>query len=281
VPRQRPLLIAFLSALVLATSVHAEAVSFSIGSSQGGEPLLMYHLGSGAKHVLILGGQHGGPERNTVELTDALLDYFTANLEDIPAGIELDILPRANPDGLAIGSRQFLSGVDPNRNWGGPDWQADAYDSNAQFRVGLGGAEPFSEQETRELADWVLAVRPALVINYHSAGGFMFGPRDGFAGELATSYADTSGYAWPGGGGAGGGAPSPLGYRASGSMNVWLRDTGIPAILVELSTPWYPEIDRNLAAVKAVLRQLADAPSPAAARHPLPEGEGRWTGAAS
>jgi protein MpaA len=252
----RRALIAAIAALLLPTAtVIAESASFSIGSTQGGEQLLVYQLSSGAKRVLIMGGQHGGPERNTVELANALLDYFGSNPEEIPPGIELNILPRANPDGLAIGSRQFMSGVDPNRNWGGGDWRADAYDSNAQFRTGLGGSEPFSEPETRALADWVLAVRPNLVINFHSAGGFMFGPRDGFAGDLATTYAETSGYAWPGGGG--GGGASPLGYRASGSMNVWLRESGIPAILVELSTPWYPEIDRNLAAVKAVLRQLA------------------------
>jgi hypothetical protein len=251
-------LVAVFGAVLLATTAHAEPASFSIGSTQGGDQLLVHQLGSGAKRVLILGGQHGGPERNTVELTEALLDYFSSNPEELPSGIELNFLPRANPDGLATGSRQFISGVDPNRNWGGAEWQADAFDSNARFREGLGGFEPFSEQETRALADWVLAVRPALVINYHSAGGFMFGPRDGFAGELATIYADTSGYSWPGGGGAGGGGGSPLAYRASGSMNSWLRQSSIAAILVELSTPWYPEIDRNLAAVKAVLRRLAE-----------------------
>jgi Zinc carboxypeptidase len=250
---------AVIAALALVTSAFAESTTFSIGTSQGGAPLTVYQLGSGPRRVLILGGQHGGPERNTVELVESMLDYFTTNPEELPVGLELDILTVANPDGLATGRRQFLSGVDPNRNWGGGDWRADAFDSNALFRVGLGGPEPFSEQETRALADWVLAVRPALVINYHSAGGFMFGPRDGFPGELATMYADLSGYAWPGGGGPGGGTRSLLGYSASGSMNVWLRESGIPAILVELSTPWYPEVERNLTAVKAVLRQLAPA----------------------
>jgi hypothetical protein len=248
--------------LTIAANAYAEPARFSIGTSQGGEPLLLYQLSTGDKRVLILGGQHGGPERNTVELAEALIDYFTSNAQQIPTGIELDILPRANPDGLATGSRQYLDGVDPNRNWGGPDWRADAYDSNAQFRTGLGGPEPFSEPETRALADWVLANRPALVINYHSAGSFMFGGRDGLAGELSATYADVSGYAWPG---APGGARSPLPYTASGSMNVWLRETGVPGILVELSTPWYPQIDRNLAAVQAVLRRLAaEPPSPAA-----------------
>jgi hypothetical protein len=236
--------------------VRAEALSTTIGMSQAAEPLIVYHLGTGHTRVLILGGQHGGPERNTVELANAILGFFSANPEEIPAAIGLDVLPIANPDGLRSGSRQYVSGVDPNRNWGGGDWQPDAFDSNAGFRYGLGGPEPFSEPETRAVADWVLAVRPALVINYHSAGGFMFGPRDGLAGALASTYAEVSGYAWPGGSGGGGG--SPLSYRASGSMNVWLRESGIPGLLVELSTPWSAEVERNLTAVRAVLRRLGE-----------------------
>jgi hypothetical protein len=257
VPRLWFALAASILLLIPNTAAGAETPSFSIGTTQGGASLQVFQLGGGPKRVLILGGQHGGPERNTVELANGLLDYFTDNPEEIPAGIELDILPVANPDGLANNSRQFLSGVDPNRNWGGADWRADAYDSNAQYRTGLGGPEPFSEPETRALADWVLAVRPALVINYHSAGGFMFGGRDGPVGDLSAAYADASGYSWPSPGAPGGGR-SPLPYSASGSMNVWLRESGIPGILVELSTPFYPEVDRNLAAVKAVLHRLVE-----------------------
>jgi len=126
----------------------------------------------------------------------------------------------ANPDGLANGTRQFLDGVDPNRNWGGADWRADAYDSNAVFRTGLGGNEPFSELETQALANWILAVRPAFVVNYHSAGAFMFGPRDGAAGDLASVYQQASGYKWPQPGV--NGQRSPLPYQATGSMNAWL-----------------------------------------------------------
>jgi predicted deacylase len=245
---------ALVALLVLAQAAMAEPRSSTIGTSQGGAPLMVYAVGDGPKRVLILGGQHGGPEANTVELVGGLLEYFQANPQEVPPGIELDILPVANPDGLADGSRQLLSGVDPNRNWGGNDWRSDAFDSNAVFRVGLGGPEPFSEQETRALADWVLANRPAFVVNYHSAGGFMFGARDGPAGELATAYAMASGYSWPAPGV--GGQRSPLPYAASGSMNVWLREVGIPAILVELSTPRSTEIERNLAGLKAALEVL-------------------------
>jgi hypothetical protein len=226
-----------------------------IGTSQLGSPLVLYELGTGSKRVLLLGGQHGGPEANTVELVDALLEYFESNPDEVPTVVELDVLPVANPDGLASGSRQFASGVDPNRNWGASDWQADAFDSNGVFRVGLGGPEPFSEPETQALADWVLANHPAFIINYHSAGGFMFGNRDGVSGELSSAFAAGSRYECPSPGV--GGQRSPLSYQVSGSMNVWLRQSGIPAILVELTTPRSTEVERNLAGLKAALDVLA------------------------
>jgi hypothetical protein len=240
---------------LLAQSALAEPQASTIGTSQNGTPLVLYTVGDGPRRVLVLGGQHGGPEANTVALANGVLDYFVGNLDEVPPGIELNVLLAANPDGLALGSRQFSSGVDPNRNWGGSDWRSDAFDSNAVFRIGLGGPEPFSEPETRALGDWVLANRPAFIVNYHSAGGFMFGSREGLAADLSSAYADASGYHWPSPGG-GGGNRSPLAYSASGSMNRWLGENGIPAVLVELSTPRSTEIERNLQGLKAVLQIL-------------------------
>ena len=248
-------LLAALMLGALARPALADTRSIVIGASQLGAPLTLYQLGSGDKHVLVLGGQHGGPEENTVELANGLLEYFDAAPNEIPRGIELDILPVANPDGLANGSRQFVDGVDPNRNWGGADWRADAYDSNAVFQVGLGGSEPFSERETQALANWILAVRPAFVVNYHSAGAFMFGPRDGLPGDLAWVYQQASGYNWPQPGV--NGQRSPLPYQATGSMNSWLNQSGVAGILVELTTPRSTEIERNLAGLKAVLEELS------------------------
>src|SRR5689334_1744777 len=119
------LLGALMAVAVTAQPGFAEPRSSVIGSSQNGVPLTLYQLGSGPKRVLLIGGQHGGPEANTVELVGALLDYFDANPDEVPPNIELDVLPIANPDGLAAGSRQFADGVDPDRNWGGNDWRMD------------------------------------------------------------------------------------------------------------------------------------------------------------
>ncbi len=227
-----------------------------IGTSQGGEPLVVYHVGEGATRVFILGGQHGGPERNTIALVWMLLSHFAEDPSALPPGIALDIMPVANPDGVAMGTRQYASGVDPNRNWGGPDWESDAYDSNGRFREGLGGPEPLSEPETRALAEWILNTRPALVINYHSAGGFMFGGGGDLGAELAQAYSEASGYPRPV---PGGGSRSPLTYRATGSMNLWLRQVDIPGLLIELSTPYVTEFERNLRGIRAVLALLATA----------------------
>jgi len=235
----------------------AQSEATVIGYTQMAQSLVVYSLGSGPKSILILGGQHGWPEENTVRLANQLWDSFGSNPSAIPPGVRLDFLIEANPDGLLRGSRQYMSGVDPNRNWGGQGWDSDAWDSNGVFRKGLGGPEPFSELETRATRDHVLATQPLLVVNYHSRGGFLLGGRTGPGTDLAEAYAAASGYYRPGGTpGGGGGAPSVLGYRATGSMNVWLGTAGITGILIELTDSFGTEYARNLAGLRAALALL-------------------------
>jgi Zinc carboxypeptidase len=224
----------------------------AIGFSQAGDPIEVYHVGRGRRRVLILGGQHGKPEANTVELVQLFRAFFSDWPRELPPNIGLDVVPTANPDGLKAGIRQYLSGVDPNRNWDSGNWSPDAFVSGGRlYRPGLGGSKPFSEQETRALADWVLQRRPAFVINYHSAGGFLLGERGGFAGQLAATYATASGYWWPPPG------VDPFSYPITGSMDDWLTKIGIANIFVELTTYTDVELERNLAGLRAVLAQLA------------------------
>jgi hypothetical protein len=70
-----------------------------IGRSQGGQPLIVYHLGEGKKRVLVIGGQHGAPESNAVDVVDATLDYIAKDDRLIPKGVGLDVMTVANPDG--------------------------------------------------------------------------------------------------------------------------------------------------------------------------------------
>ena len=227
----------------------------TIGFSQGGAPLVIHHVGTGSRRLFVMGGQHGWPERNTVELAQFILDQYRANPGALPPDVGLDVMVLANPDGYEVGSRQYLSGVDPNRNWGSPDWQSDTWDSNGVYRPGLGGPRPFSEPETRALRDWLVDRRPIMIVNYHSQGGFMFGPGDGAGADLTAAFAEATGYYRSGGGGTRAGA-SLLGYRATGSMGVWQRDKGLPGIFIELSSSLDPEIERNMDGLRAMLRVL-------------------------
>jgi zinc carboxypeptidase len=223
----------------------------AVGRSRGGRQIVSYHLGGGRRRVLVLGGQHGSPEANTVTLADAIVDHFWHDEADIPRGVGLDIIPLANPDGYISGRRQFLSGVDPNRNWASGDWEPDAYDSLGQFWNGLGGPVPMSEPETRVLASWITRYRPVLVVNYHSAGGFVSTSQAGISWDLADVYGEASGYPSYG--------PDrpPFGYSITGAMDGWLAARGIADLFVELSTLEDPEVDENLAGLTAVLARLA------------------------
>jgi hypothetical protein len=220
-----------------------------IGASAGGIPLTAFWLGRGATPVIVQGAIHGGYEINTSWLTFQLRDYYQRNPDEIPAGLRLAFMPEANPDGIALDSRFYLSGVDPNRNWETSDWEADAYDGAGRLVRNLGGTVPMSEPETRAMAAWFLAVRPAAVVQYHSQGSFVVGSR-----ELAEPYAAATGYHFPTPGGSGG---RLLPYRATGTMGRWLGTNNIASILIETANHRDPEFDRNLRGLRAVLRVIA------------------------
>src|SRR5438046_693662 len=97
----RPALALLLTALLTlapptSDQARAELPWTAIGFSQGGLPLVVHHVGSGARRVLILGGQHGGPEANTIALATALRDYFAEQPAEIPPELGLDVLTVAN-----------------------------------------------------------------------------------------------------------------------------------------------------------------------------------------
>jgi hypothetical protein len=235
-----------------APSQRSDGATETIGHSSGGIALRASWIGAGPVTVVVQGAIHGGPEANSSTLSFRLRDHFDARRGEIPDGIRLAFLPEANPDGIAINSRFYLSGVDGNRNWDTPDWEADAYDGNGVLRRGLGGRAPMSEPETRATAAWLLELQPAAVVQYHSRGGFIVGAR-----ELSEPYAAASGYYIP--------TPRPPGstgggilpYRATGTMGRWLGLNNINGILIELSDWTSPEFDRNLAGLRAVLRTVA------------------------
>jgi hypothetical protein len=103
-----------------------------------------------ANITLLIGGQHGD-EPATVDL----LESFEAP-EDEPVAV----LARANPDGLAAGTRTNARGVDPNRNCEF-NWSASSVEPS--------GPRPWSEPESRAVRDFIVAFQPTKIVSLHWA----------------------------------------------------------------------------------------------------------------
>lgn len=249
------------------STAQAQSESFAVrhlGTSTLGHPIQSYRFGTGWQRVIFVGGIHGGYERNTVELAWQIIDHFSAEPSLVPKSVTLEIIPVANPDGLAkvVGSAERVAasqrtalvdpylgrvngnGVDLNRNWD-CNWIPMA--AGPRGRIS-GGSKPMSEVETRLLADYLSASSVVAVVFWHSsANGVYAGGCEGdfpAANGLAHIYADASGYPF---------RPSFSAYPINGDVTNWLSLQHIPAITIELRTQSSPEFDQNLGGLLAVL----------------------------
>ncbi|MBN2471355.1 MAG: hypothetical protein JXN59_11565 [Anaerolineae bacterium] len=223
-----------------------------IGRTVEERRLVAYRLGDGPQRVLLVGGIHGGWEKNTVDLMQALIEHFTAAPEAIAPGVQLVIVPNLNPDGLVQGrtaaGRFNANGVDLNRNWGCA-WEPDARWGEVAVDP---GPEPFSEPETAALADYILLNAPSAVLFYHSAANGVFaGSCNGDHGSQALGHVYGRAATYPSNG-------HFTAYRVTGDASNWVDGQGIPAITIELESWTNPEFERNLAGVMAVQCRLAE-----------------------
>lgn len=238
-----------------------------IGYSWGGRAIEVFSFGDGPRHVVFVGGIHGGYEWNTVLLAHNIIDYFNGYRGDIPPGLTVNIIPVANPDGLfrVTGSAGRFDpgqiggdttpgrfngrGVDLNRNWG-CHWSSTAFWGPTMVDPGSG---PFSEPETRALRAYLQRITPLSVVFWHSAAGLVSPGRCGDDNAQARNLANTYGTA----------AGYPVGpfeaYHVSGGASDWLVSQGIPTFSVELNEHHLTEFEKNVAGVAAVLRHYGPA----------------------
>ena len=226
--------------------------SLELTRSVEGRAIRVVELGRGPRWIAVIGGIHQGNEANTTDLVNLLLDHFQANLDLIPDGVGLALIPDLNPDGAAAGTRENANGVDLNRNWDA-DWQRDSYGPSGLVPGG-GGERPFSEPETRALARYLVDRPFVAAVFYHSLGAVVVAGSDsGGSMELASTIARAAGYihlaAW-------------TVYPLSGQAADYLAANGIHAVDVELTNYTDPDFARNLRGLTAAMAwaQTLDVP---------------------
>lgn len=252
--------------------VHNE-ISRAIGTSIEGRAIEAYTFGSGASHLLFVGGIHGGYEWNSVLLAYEAIDYFTENPTVIPSSVRVSIIPNANPDGVyvvvkkegrfraidvptdtgALGRFNARS-VDLNRNFE-CKWQPESIWRGKKVNAGTAA---FSEPESRVIRDYVLKEKPSAVVFWHSQANAVYAS-ECTAGVLPTTRTLMQVYAKA--------AKYPAidtfdAYEVTGDAEGWLASINIPAITVELASHEEVEWERNRAGIEAVLREYGRKDTP-------------------
>lgn len=237
-----------------------------LGSSVEERKIESYTFGTGAKHLLFVGGIHGGYEWNSVVLAYKFIDYFTENPSNVPDSLTVTIIPSANPDGVfkviekegrftveealikdpADGTGRFNAhNVDLNRNFD-CKWQPESTWRNKTVSA---GTHAFSEPEAQAIRNFVQKNSPSAVVFFHSQSNAVYASEciNGILPQtraIMNAYSKASGYK---------AIDSFDAYPVTGDAEGWLASIGIPAITVELQTHTTIEWEKNLAGTKALL----------------------------
>ena len=200
-----------------------------IGYSVRGRAMIAYTFGSGGTTILYTGGIHGN-EPSSVTTMQAWVTYLQSNAHKvIPAGKKVVIVPNANPDGIAMGSRNNVNNVNLDRNYPSDNWRPDIDTASGNLPTG-GGTSAGSEPETKALMALTSQLRPRLEVSFHAQGSLVGANQYGDSVAIGASYARTVGY-----GTMFGNAEEVMGYSITGEYEDWMgQKLGIPAILIEL-----------------------------------------------
>ena len=147
----------------------------TVGRSVQNRPIESIVVGQSYDVTFILAAIHGN-EPAGVRLTERLAEHLQKHPE-LLQGRQLVILPVANPDGIARGTRFNANGVDLNRNFAASNRQ-----NNAQ-----NGYAALSEPEARVIHQLIRQYAPERIVSIHQPLTCI--DYDGPAGALASHMA--------------------------------------------------------------------------------------------
>lgn len=130
------------------------------GYSVQGRPLVSYVLGGGANKTIIFGGFHGN-ERSVPGVLNTLHRYLRQHPQQWPHCTVI-LVPDANPDGWAAGTRVNAKHIDINRNFPTRSWKPVG-------RTGRDNPGPYagSEPETQAIIRLIKKYGPTKIISIH------------------------------------------------------------------------------------------------------------------
>lgn len=187
--------------------------------------------------VLVVGVIHGDEQAGL----DVVAELRGLPATEIPANVDLWLLPALNPDGVAADQRHNANQVDLNRNF--PyNWGVIAEPGNWEYS----GPSAASEPETQAMIEFVKYLRPDMTVWFHQ-DAFSIAPSSGADGPLRREYARLTGLPLEG-------VP---GGTYTGVAATWQRKTFVDdtAFIVELGATMAP--GEALTHARAILSVVA------------------------
>ncbi|HPC95937.1 MAG TPA: DUF2817 domain-containing protein [Sedimentisphaerales bacterium] len=126
-----------------------------LGRSVQGRAITAQVLGDGTDTTLVIATIHGNEPAGT-PLVKRLADHLATN-PDLLDGRRVVIIPVANPDGMAAGTRENIRGVDLNRN----------FEASNRVNNGTNGHQSLSEPESRALQAAIEEFSPNRILSLH------------------------------------------------------------------------------------------------------------------
>jgi protein MpaA len=219
-----------------------------LGKSVEGRNILAHWFGSGPSLVMFVGGIHG-IEKSSVRTMESWLDDLERHADRIPTNRTIVVVVVANPDGYERNSRLNARRVDLNRNFPAQDWKPNVSVPGHPNLTGGGGKKALSEPESAILAKFVQQKRPRVVLTFHSAAS-MVSPNDaGDSAAISRLYASKTPYRYA----SSHQANETFTYDTTGAFEDWMREIGIPNVLVEHTSLASNEFQKNQVALWAMV----------------------------
>lgn len=126
-----------------------------LGRSVQGRPIVAQVLGNGSDTTLVIATIHGNEPAGT-PLVKRLAGHLSTD-SDLLLGRRVVIIPVANPDGMAAGTRENIRGVDLNRN----------FEATNRVNSGTNGHQSLSEPESRAIHAAIQEFNPDRILTLH------------------------------------------------------------------------------------------------------------------